>query len=94
MKRLRSSTIFRSAVGSMRDQKFRNLTPKCRGSHVESRIARIEVVSDFGEEKGRGLPTCSAHVGRRSGKSRTDGQTPGHPVDVPVHDHADEIKKD
>ena len=52
VKRLRSPAIFRSAIGSVRNQEFRDLAPKCRSSHVESRVARIEVVSDIGEEKG------------------------------------------
>jgi hypothetical protein len=51
VKRLRSPAIFRSAIGPVRNQEFRDPTPKCCGRHVESRIARIEVVSDFGKEK-------------------------------------------
>jgi hypothetical protein len=47
MKGLRASTIFRSAIGSMRNQKFRNFTPKCPGGHVERRVARIEIVSEI-----------------------------------------------
>jgi hypothetical protein len=34
-------------------REFRHPAPKCRGSHVESCVARIEVGSDVGEEKGR-----------------------------------------
>ena len=94
MKWFRSASILRSAPGSVRHQELRNRAPKCRSSHVESGVARIKVVSDVGEEKGRGLLTCSALVGRRRREGRTAGQTPGHLVDVPVHDHADEIKKD
>jgi hypothetical protein len=51
VQRLRSSAIFRSAVGPTRDQEFCNPAPKCGGSHVERCVARIEVVSDVGEEK-------------------------------------------
>jgi hypothetical protein len=94
MKRLCASAISRSAIGSVRDQELRNRTPKCCGSHVESRVARIKVMSDFGVEKGRGALTCSTCVGRRRRKSRTRSQAPGQLVEVPVDDNANEIKKD
>jgi hypothetical protein len=51
VKRLCASAISRSAIGAVRDQEFRNRTPKCGGSHVECRIARIKIVSDVGEEE-------------------------------------------
>jgi hypothetical protein len=54
VERLRSTAIFRSAIGCLRNQELRNPAPKCRGSHVQSGVARIEVVSDVGEEKCRG----------------------------------------
>jgi hypothetical protein len=58
----RASTILRAAVGSVRDQEFGNLTEKCRGGHVKSCVAGIEIVSDVGEEERSGLSTCSALV--------------------------------
>ena len=93
MKRLCSTAILRSAIGAVRNQEFCNRPPKCRGRHVEGRIARIEVMRDVGEEMRRRLLTCRADVGRRGGKRRTGRQTPGHFVDVPVDDDANEIKK-
>ena len=93
VKRLRPSAISCAPLGSVRNQEFRNLAPKCRGSHMKSRIAGIEVVSDVGEEKGRGPLTRRAHARRGRGKSRTGSQMARHLVDVPVHDDADEIRK-
>jgi hypothetical protein len=52
VKRFCPSPISRAAIGSARDQELRNRTPKCGGSHVKSRIARVQVVSDVDEEKG------------------------------------------
>jgi hypothetical protein len=94
MKWLGSSTILRSATGSVRHQELRNRSPKCRGRHVERGVARVEVVSDVGEEKRRGLLTCRADVGPHRGKRRSGSHTPGHFVEVPVHDDANEFKKD
>jgi hypothetical protein len=62
MKRLRPATIPRSAIGSMLDQEFRNRPPKCRGSHVESGVARVEVMSDVGEEERSGFLTPRTHL--------------------------------
>jgi len=94
VKRFRASTIFRPAIGSVRHQQLRDRAPKCRGSHVERCVARIEVVSDVGEEECRCLLTCSAHIGGHRRKSRTASQTPGYLVEVAIDDHPDEIKKD
>jgi hypothetical protein len=77
MKWFRSASIPRLAIGSMRNQEFCNRAPKCRGRHVESRIAAIEVVSDLDEEKGRRQLPRRALVGRRSGKTRIAGQAAG-----------------
>jgi hypothetical protein len=77
MKWFRSASIPRSAIGSMRNQEFCNRAPKCRGRHVESRIAAIEVVSDLDEEKGRRQLPRRALVGSRSGKTRIAGQAAG-----------------
>ena len=93
VKRLRPSAIFCAPIGSVRNQEFRNRAPKCRGSHVKGRIAGIEVVSDVGKEKSRGLLTRRPNARRSGGQSRTASQAPGHLVDVSVHDDADEIRK-
>jgi hypothetical protein len=93
VKGLRSSSIPRSAIGSVRDQEFRNPALECRGRHVKRGVGRIEVVSDVGEEEGGRLLTCSAQLGRLRRESRTVGYTPGHLVDIATHDHMDEIKE-
>ena len=51
VKRLCPAAISRSAIRSGRDQERRNRTPKCCGSHVKRRIARIQVMRDVGVEK-------------------------------------------
>ncbi len=51
MKRLCSSAVLRSAIGSTRNQELRDRAPKCRRGHMQRRIAGIEVMSDFREEE-------------------------------------------
>jgi hypothetical protein len=58
-----ASSISRSAVGSVRDQELGNWAPKCRRSHVESRIAAIEVVTDIGKEETGGCLSRRANLG-------------------------------
>lgn len=69
MERFRAAAILRSTLCSVLDQEGGDGTPKCRGGHVESRVARIAVVSDVREEEGRTLLPPRAHVGRRRSKS-------------------------
>jgi hypothetical protein len=64
MQRFRPSSISRPAVGSVRNQQFSNRAPECRGSHVESRIATIEIVTDLGKEEIESFLSRRAGLGR------------------------------
>jgi hypothetical protein len=59
MQRFRSSSISRSGVGSVRNQELGNRAPKCRRSHMEGRIAAIQIVTDIGKEE-----VCGSLPGR------------------------------
>ncbi len=88
-----SATILRAAIRPVRNKEFCDPTAKRGGSHMQSRVAGVKVVSDFAEEKGRCFLACSANVRRRSGKRGIGRQAVGHFVDLAIHDKSNEIKK-
>src|SRR5712691_881924 len=88
-----SAAILRAAIRPVRNEESCDGTPKRGGSHMESRVAGVKVVSDFAEKEGRCVLACSANVRRRSGKRGTGRQAAGHFVDLAVHDKSNEIKK-
>ena len=46
-----SAAILRAAIRPVRNEEFRDRTPKRGGSHVEGRVAGVKVVSDFAEKE-------------------------------------------
>jgi hypothetical protein len=90
---LRSSAIFRSAVGPVRNEQFGYGAPECRGSHVESGVAAIEVMTDVGEEKGGGALSHRADLGRCRSQSRNPGHPAGHLLNRPACNESNEIKE-
>ena len=68
VKRLGAAAILRVTVGPVRNQKPRDRTSKCRSSHVQSRVAGVQVVSDFAEKEARLALAASANDRRRRGQ--------------------------
>jgi hypothetical protein len=68
VKRLGAAAIFRVAISSVRNQKPGDRTSKRSSSHVESRVAGVQVVSDFAEKEARCALAGSANDRRRRGK--------------------------
>jgi hypothetical protein len=88
-----STAIPRVAIRPVRNEEFRDRTPKCGCSHMKGRIASVKVVSDFGEKEVWCAVTCSANLGWCGGKRGIGSQTARHVVDLAVHDEPNEIKK-
>ena len=60
---------------------------------MESRVAGVKVVGDFGEKEVWCAMASSANLSRRCSKSGTGRQSAGHFVDLAVHDMSNELKK-
>ncbi len=93
MQRFRSSSISRPAVGAVRNQELGNRAAECRRSHVESRIAAIEIVTDIGKEEVGGCLSRRADLGRSRGESGSACHTAGHLVKRPADDEPNKIKE-
>lgn len=89
-----SATILRAAIRPVRNKEFCDPTAKRGGSHMQSRVAGVKVVSDFAEKEGRCVLARSADFGRCNGKRGIGPQPARHFVDVAIHDLANEIEKD
>jgi hypothetical protein len=89
-----STAILRATIRPVRNEEFRDRTPKRSGSHMKRRVTSVKVVSDFGKKEGRCVLACSAKVRRRSGKRGIGRQAAGHLVDLAIPDMSNEIKKD
>jgi hypothetical protein len=90
---LGAAAILRVAIRPVRDEKYCDRTPKRGGSHMESRVAGVEVVGDFGEKEVWCAMARSANLSRRCSKSEAGRQSAGHFVDLAVHDVSNELKK-
>src|SRR5262249_49375159 len=93
MKRLRSPPVLRSTVGSVGYQEFGYRTTKCGSSHVEGRVASVEVVRDSREEKCPSLLPRRTNWRRHGGKRWAGVQAIRDFVHRTVDHESNEIKK-
>ena len=92
VKRLGSPAVPRPAIRAIRDQQFCDRATGSSRSHVQRRVARIQIVRDVPEEKLLGTLACCTFIGRHRCERRVARQTPRHVLDVSAHDEANEIK--
>jgi hypothetical protein len=93
VQRFRSAPILLARIRFVGNQEFGNRPTECRGGHVKSCVAGIEVMIDLREKEGRCLVSCGAHGRRCRGKSRTGGQVASYGVNVAAYDEVNEVKK-